>query len=76
MCMYNHTWYVTFLTGQSISTLVIVFIDVLVKSLCSMVKKKTAPCTTHPLLLFPLVQQIPEVWAELDHTLGGGGFVD
>lgn len=25
---------------------------------------------------FPSVQQTPEVWAELDHTLGGGGFVN
>lgn len=32
--------------------------------------------TTPPTPLSPHVQQTPEVWAELDHTLSGGGFVD
>lgn len=37
--------------------------------------EKLVSLASDPALFFPPVQQTPEVWAELDHTLGGGGFV-
>lgn len=77
MCRYNHTWHVKirFLTAQSISTLVIVFVNVLVQSLCSMKKNYSDPPLHSDPTLYPPVQETPEVWAELDRTLSGGGFV-
>lgn len=43
-----------------------------------MMKNYSDPPSTlwTPLPPIPLVQQTPEVQAELDHMLSGGGFVD
>lgn len=34
------------------------------------------PLHTTPPPLYPPCPAAPEIWAELDHTLSGGGFVD
>ena len=56
----------TFLAARSIGAFVIVFIDILFHS-----RWKTALTP----LLFPLSGRPLRFGAELDHTLGGGGFV-
>lgn len=80
MCLYNGTWRRREMCEKLLhfsvplrpmSCLAAVVGDVAVATL-NTVRTASAPLTpTHP-----CVQQIPAVWAELDHTLGGGCFVD